>query len=440
MENEETKIPVVDIEALKKELEDFIAVAKKEKEKIESLSSGITTKSEEIELYYKNFSELRTKLADNQTGMQALLDQSTNLKNQIDQVGINAQTQLDQITEKTNSINVKIQEIEGYFGTFTELKTRLSDGQTGLQALLDQSTALKGSIDDLEKKSKTALDNIYENSQSISEKVTEITTYYESTFLPLRKNVDDPKIGIQATLNLATDLKDEIVKAKTSVDQRHKEIQTLAEKSGELKQNAEGSVKEIESLKAKSIEFKDSIGETLDLVTASSLTDSFVKRRDTIAGNTKFWRWATLLSVLLLGASVLYIYYLQNKAVDGFQNWHSWYRYLFTSPLIYLVYLCSKNYTMERNYEERYAFKTVLSTSLQAYIKLLSDKFSDKKDELLSFTLTSIDRIYKEPYEEKDETNEVYGGIKNIFNFGAKNHVSKPQQSNKAEPEQPLTK
>jgi hypothetical protein len=137
-------------------------------------------------------------------------------------------------------------------------------------------------------------------------------------------------------------LKDEIVKAKTSVDQRHKEIQTLAEKSGELKQNAEGSVKEIESLKAKSIEFKDSIGETLDLVTASSLTDSFVKRRDTIAGNTKFWRWATLLSVLLLGASVLYIYYLQNKAVDGFQNWHSWYRYLFTSPLIYLVYLCSK--------------------------------------------------------------------------------------------------
>jgi predicted nucleic acid-binding Zn-ribbon protein len=440
MENEETKIPVVDIEALKKELEDFIAVAKKEKEKIESLSSGITTKSEELELYYKNFSELRTKLADNQTGMQALLDQSTNLKNQIDQVGINAQTQLDQITEKTNSINVKIQEIEGYFGTFTELKTRLSDGQTGLQALLDQSTALKGSIDDLEKKSKTALDNIYENSQSISEKVTEITTYYESTFLPLRKNVDDPKIGIQATLNLATDLKDEIVKAKTSVDQRHKEIQTLAEKSGELKQNAEGSVKEIESLKAKSIEFKDSIGETLDLVTASSLTDSFVKRRDTIAGNTKFWRWATLLSVLLLGASVLYIYYLQNKAVDGFQNWHSWYRYLFTSPLIYLVYLCSKNYTMERNYEERYAFKTVLSTSLQAYIKLLSDKFSDKKDELLSFTLTSIDRIYKEPYEEKDETNEVYGGIKNIFNFGAKNHVSKPQQSNKAEPEQPLTK
>jgi len=427
MENEETKMPVADIEALKKELEDFISVAKKEKEKIETLSSGITTKSEEIELYYTNFSELRTKLADSQTGMQALLDQATNQKNQVDQVGTNAQTQLDQITEKVNSIGIKIQEMETYYGTFAELKNKLGDGQTGLQALLDQSIALKNSIDELETKSKTALDNINENSKSISEQVVEIETFYTSIFLPIREKVEDPKIGIQATLNLATDLKDEIVKTKTSVDQRHKEIQLLTEKSGELKQNAEGSVREIESLKAKSIEFKDSIGETLDLVTASSLTDSFVKRRDKIAKNARFWRWTTLVSVLLLGASVLYIYYLQNKAVDGFQNWHSWYRYLFTSPLIYLVYLCSKNYTMERNYEERYAFKTVLSTSLQAYIKLLSDKFSDKKDDLLEFTLKSIDRIYKEPYEEKDETNEVYGGIKNIFNFGAKNHLTKPK-------------
>ena len=56
---------------------------------------------------------------------------------------------------------------------------------------------------------------------------------------------------------------------------------------------------------------------------------------------------------------------------------------------------------------------------------MLSDKFSDKKEELLKFTLASIERIYKEPYEEKDETQEVYGGIKNIFNFGAKNHISK---------------
>ena len=419
------KNQTVDTETLKKELESFIADAKKEKEKIENLAINISTKSEEIDLYYTGFKDLKAKLADSNTGMQALLDQSTNLKNQVDQVNTNAQTELNQITEKINSINIKIQDMETYHGTFIDLRNKLSNGQTGLQALLDQATTLKNSINQVGTDSSTALEKINTQVISITEKVQEIETYYTTNFLPLKTKVDDPKIGIQATLNIATDLKNEIVKTKTSTDQRFLEIQTLAEKSGELKQNAEVSVKEIEGIKAQSIEFKDSIGETLDLVTASSLTDSFVKRRDTIAKNTKFWKWATLVSVIILGGSVLYIYYLQSKATDGFKDFQSWYRYLFTSPLIYLVYLCSHNYNMERDYEERYAFKTVLSTSLQAYIKLLSDKFSDKKEELLKFTLASIERIYKEPYEEKDETQEVYGGIKNIFNFGAKNHISK---------------
>ena len=419
------KNQTVDTETLKKELESFIADAKKEKEKIENLAINISTKSEEIDLYYTGFKDLKAKLADSNTGMQALLDQSTNLKNQVDQVNTNAQTELNQITEKINSINIKIQDMETYHGTFIDLRNKLSNGQTGLQALLDQATTLKNSINQVGTDSSTALEKINTQVISITEKVQEIETYYTTNFLPLKTKVDDPKIGIQATLNIAIDLKNEIVKTKTSTDQRFLEIQTLAEKSGELKQNAEVSVKEIEGIKAQSIEFKDSIGETLDLVTASSLTDSFVKRRDTIAKNTKFWKWATLVSVIILGGSVLYIYYLQSKATDGFKDFQSWYRYLFTSPLIYLVYLCSHNYNMERDYEERYAFKTVLSTSLQAYIKLLSDKFSDKKEELLKFTLASIERIYKEPYEEKDETQEVYGGIKNIFNFGAKNHISK---------------
>ena len=425
MENEEIKNQTVNTETLKKELESFIVDAKKEKEKIENLAINISTKSEEIDLYYISFKDLKAKLADSNTGMQALLDQSTNLKNQVDQVNKNAHTELNQITEKINSINIKIQDMETYHGTFIELRNKLSNGQTGLQALLDQATTLKNSINQVGTDSITALEKINTQVISITEKVQEIETYYTTNFLPLKTKVDDPKIGIQATLNIATDLKNEIVKTKTSTDQRFLEIQTLAEKSGELKQNAEVSVKEIEGIKAQSIEFKDSIGETLDLVTASSLTDSFVKRRDTIAKNTKFWKWATLVSVIILGGSVLYIYYLQSRATDGFKDFQSWYRYLFTSPLIYLVYLCSHNYNMERDYEERYAFKTVLSTSLQAYIKLLSDKFSDKKEELLKFTLASIERIYKEPYEEKDETQEVYGGIKNIFNFGAKNHISK---------------
>ena len=430
---EENPQEKIDYEKLSKELQEFLSTAKQETEKIQQLSIGITTKTEEIELYYSTFSGLRTKLGDSETGLQALLDKSTNLKNQIQQLSEAAQTQLDQVTERTNAIQTKVKEIEAYHGTFVELRTQLNDGQTGLQALLTQATKLKSEIEQQNTSAQTHLKQITDRVTSITTKVQEIEQYYTATFLPLKTKVDDPKIGIQATLNIATDIKNEIAKTKVSTDERHKEIQALAGKSNELKEGAELSVKEIEEIKTKSDEFKASIGEVLDLVTASSLTDSFIKRRDTIAKNASFWRWMTLASVIGLGLAVLYIYELQSSAADGFKDWHSWYRYLFTSPLIYLVYLCSHNYNMERDYEEKYAFKTVLSTSLQAYIKLLSDKFADKKDDLLKFTLVSIERIYREPYSEADQSQELYGGFKSLFNFGLKNSVSKSKTSTSTE-------
>lgn len=411
MENELTQNKI-DTEALKKELEGYIEIAKKEKSKIEELGVGILTKSQEIELYHTNFVELRTKLQDGSTGLDALYSQATNFKNQVEQVNVSAQTALTQITEKVATTNIKITDIETYFGTFTELKSKLGDGQTGLQALLTQATTLKNGIIQVEVAAQESLKKINTQSISITTKIQEIEDYYTKTFLPIKALVDNPKTGIQATLNVVTDIKNEIVKTKSVTEERRNEIQILTEKSGDLKRQAEESLQEIEAVKTKSNEFKDSIGETLELVTSSSLTDSFVKRRDKIAKNVTFWRWSMLASIILLGASVLYIYYLQNKAPGGFQDLQGWYRYLFTSPLIYLVYLSSHNYNIERDYEERYAFKTVISTSLQAYIKLLSDKFSDKKEDLLSFTLSSIDKVYKEPYGDKDKSRKFSLGNK----------------------------
>lgn len=423
----------VDMDKLKKDLEAFLGVANQETEKIKALSTAISAKAAEIELYYGTYKEARSSFDDSQTGMRALLNESTSLKNQIQQISDSAQTLVNQVTDKVTAVEAKVKEIETYHGTFAELRTKLNDGQSGLQALLTQAIKFNSQIEQQNTTAQNSLKLISEKATSITAKVEEIEQYYTATFLPLKAKVDHPTTGIEAVLNLAIDTKNEIVKAKGVTDARHREIQVLAESSTTLKQGAESSLKEIEAIKETSEGFKNSIGETLELVTASSLTESFVQRRNTISENARFWKWATLLSVIVLGGSVLYIYQLQSNATDGFKDWQSWYRYLFTSPLIYLVYLCSHNYNMERDYEERYAFKTVLSTSLQAYIKLLSDKFEDKKDDLLKFTLASIERIYKEPYSDIDQTQEVYGGFKNIFNFGLKNNLSKSKTSTSTE-------
>lgn len=420
MEDEETKTPSVDIESLKKELEDFITVAKKEKEKIESLSSDIITKSEEIELYYTNFSELRTKLTDNQTGMQVLLDQSLSLKNQIDQAGVNAQTELDQIIEKTNSINVKIKEIEGYYGTFTELKAKLNNGQTGLQVLLDQSTVLKNSIDDLEQKSKNALGDIHEDYHSISAKVKEIETFYTSTFLPLRAKVENEDTGVQAVLGSVSSIKDKIIQTKSGADESFREIKNLADQSLKLKDKSEKSTTEIEKLKQKSAEFKNEIEQTFKIATDVSLANSFNERKKSLEDESTKWlkhlSWSTALLTLVV-ISIYFSQFIPNGPPPS--DWKFWYRFAFTSPIIFYVYFASRNYNKNRDLLEKYAFKFATSLSLQSYAKLLTDNFKEDKhkEELLNFSVRAIDLIYKEPYADKDKTRKFSIGNK-IINIG----------------------
>lgn len=420
MENEEIKNETnVDIEALKKELESFIADAKKEKEKIESLSAGVVTKSEEIELYHTNFVEIRTKLSDGGTGMEALFNQSTNLKNQIDQVNTNAQTELSQITEKVNAINIKIQEMETYFGTFTDLKNKLSDGQTGLQALLDQATVLKNSINQIEVDSQTALEKINTNVLSITEKVAEIETYYTTTFLLIKEKIDNEKTGLQAILGSATNLKNEIVKTKAGTDESFREIKNLTDQSSKLKEQSEKSTTEIEDLKKRSAEFKNDIEQTFRIATDVSLANSFNERKKDLQTESDKWLKNVEYSTLLLVVVVLVIFASQYVGDVEIHDWKFWYRFVFTSPIIFYIAFASHNYSKVRDLLEKYAFKFAASLSLQSYTKLLTDNFQEKehKDELLKFSIRSIDMIYKEPYAEKDKTRKFSIGNR-IINIG----------------------
>lgn len=416
---EETNNPIVNTEALAKELEEFTTVAKKEKEKIEALSVNISTKSEEIELYYTNFSELRTKLADSETGMQALLIQTTNLKTQVEEVNTNAQNHLDQITEKTNAINVKIQEIEGYYGTFSELKVKLSDGQTGLQALLDQSTILKNSVDQLNIDAQGVVEQINKKSTSITEIVQEIENYHTSIFLPLKEKIDDEKTGLQAILGTASNLKDEIIKTKAGTDENFREIKNLNDQSLRLKDQSEQSKNEIDELKKRSVEFKTDIEQTFKIATDVSLANSFNERKKDLEKESAKWLKHLYISTAVLSILVIGIYLTQYIPNGNHPNdWKFWYRFAFTSPVIFYITFASHNYNKVRDLLEKYAFKFATSLSLQSYTKLLTDNFKDQdKDKLLDFSIRTIDMVYKEPYVEKTKTRKFSFGNK-IINIG----------------------
>lgn len=415
-QNEDMKI---DIEKLKKDLEEFVVIAKTEIKKINDLSVGIATKAEEIDLYYDTYKEARTRFDDNETGMRALLDKSINLKNEIQQIEGSTQAQVNQVTERANVVQTKIKEIETYHGVFAELKTKLSDPQTGLQALLSQATNFKSQVEQASVSAQASLKQITDKGASITTKVQEIEQYYTAIFLPLKAKVDDPKLGIQAILGGATTLKDEIVKTKAGTDENYREIKNLTDQSAKLKEQSEASHREIEELKKRSSEFKADIEQTFQIATDVSLANSFNERRKELQGESDKWLKNVEYSTLLLVVLVVGIFLSQYSGEQSVNDWRFWYRFIFTSPVIFYVYFASHNYNRTRDLLEKYAFKFATSLSLQSYTKLLTDNFKEEKhkEELLKFSLRSIDLIYKEPYVEKDKTRKFSVGNK-IINIG----------------------
>lgn len=342
------------------------------------------------------------------------------MKNQIDQVSTSAQGQFDQITEKTKSINIKTQEVENYYGTFTDLKNKLSDGKTGLQPLLDQSAALKNSIDKLNTDAQTGLGQINEKVNSITEKIQEIEDYYTTTFLPLKEKIDDEKTGLQAILGSATNLKNEIVKTKAGTDENFREIKNLKDGSLKLKDQSEKSKNEIEGLKKRSAEFKADIEQTFQIATDVSLANSFNERKKDLEKESAKWLKHLFWSTIALALMVIGIYFSQYIPNGNHpSDWKFWYRFAFTSPVIFYIAFVSHNYNKARDLLEKYAFKFAASLSLQSYTKLLTDNFQDSKykDKLLEFSIRTIDMVYKEPYTEKDKTRKFSVGNK-VINIG----------------------
>ncbi len=128
--------------------------------------------------------------------------------------------------------------------------------------------------------------------------------------------------------------------------------------------------------------------------------------------------WSTGLLALMV-TSIYFSQYIPNGNHPS--DWKFWYRFAFTSPVIFYIAFASHNYSKVRDLLEKYAFKFATSLSLQSYTKLLTDTFQDKeyKDELLKFSLRTIDMVYKEPYieKDKDKTRKFSFGNK-IINIG----------------------
>lgn len=385
-----------------KEIKELQKKAKKQLETVQQLTS--------------DFEVLREKLTNPQGGIEANVTSAQQgnekiqlLKSSSDQLLNTIQTQAQQIDSQVTQANTQLERIT----------TFVKQGETdtvSIQQALTEVTESKTQIESIKKTAMERSATIEENYQAILKNLESVRQAYQG-FIAIKAKIDDPANGLEAALTLANKLKDEISKARASSEDSLQQTKKLEAEINATKSHTDKTRQAIDQTKKTSEQFKDQIAEILKLVTDGSLADGFDARKKELEKSSKRWIIALIISWILLVGAVIYFFHL----IPGRQDilgWEILYRIAFTSPFIFAVIFCTQQHGKIRDLLEKYAFKLTVSLSLQNYIKLLNDSFPEKdfRQHLLQFTLSSIEKIYKEPYLEK---NRKYAfGINKIFNIG----------------------
>ena len=381
----------------------YIAEAKQNLE-----AAKITT--EEIQKYYRVFQELKTKLDNKDSGLDAVLNQTQKNADSVVTLKTNAQKDLQDITDAVTNTRKSIGEMETAFTNFTTSKSKIDDEQTGLLAILNKSQDLKTQTEAVKTAADENLAQIKIALSSVQANIQEMTVAHQE-FTAIKTKIDDAETGLAVVLTKSQNLKQEIDAVKTLADSAFADIKKFRDESQNytneitgFKTQADENTKAIGLLKSQSEDYTNKIVEMYGITTGTTLGNSFNQRKNELGSSENKWFFTLVTSTVVLAIAAMFIYY--TSRVNGVVTTTFWYKLTFTSPLIFFVIFATERYSSERNLLEKYAFKAATALALESYSMVLRNNFKeqDPENRILDFVLNSMTTIYKEPFEHKKET------------------------------------
>ena len=255
----------------------------------------------------------------------------------------------------------------------------------------------------------------------------------ESTELPaeVKANIDNLKSELstlQASYTTTTTYIQEIKSYKESFDEVKETIDKELEAAETQNSTLATYIDEATKLKAKLEEEKKRSGELLDdarntlkLVTNGSLSKVFIERSEERKKARRVWAGVVVLYFIAFVFALNHI--IENVASENGSNGTvaSWsIRLAVSAPFVYFLYFVIKQYSHERDLEEKYAFKALIAQTINNNTKLLKDEFGQlandvnkMNDKILDFTVTSLKAVYREPFKESSIRSKLKINPKN---------------------------
>lgn len=399
------------------------------KEKLTQIRYNFTrSKSivDELEEYYKKFDSIRAQLDDDKNGLEVNLTWSTEKKDEITQLVVDAQAKLDELKTIATSINTEIQEINEGYDEFTPLYEKVTDPTTGLDAVHTSASNYLVKIQALLTTAQTSSTSIETTITDIESKSEEVDDAY-TKFTESLEKVNDPEDGLEAQLEIVKKLARDAATSKNSAETELASVISLKESATENLENIKVSKSEVDKLQKESATLTEDIRNNLDISAADSLSSAITKQRERFDKSVIWWGFGVFATIIIIGLLLGYIYYtlfvgqgdaniLMKKEDAGTILVSVLSKALFASPLIFALYFTTSNFSRVKELRDNYIGKEIAAKNLQAYVKLLRSEFGDFTEKRLAFTLRNMQAIYDDPTLAKKKRRYNIG-VNKIFQF-----------------------
>lgn len=264
---------------------------------------------DELEGYYTKFDEIRTKLDDDTDGLEANEQWSVTKKAEITQLVTDATAKLTELETVKTTAETLIQSIqEIHDDDFEPLSDKITDPTTGLEAIFTSATNYLEKIKAALASTQTDYATTQTTLADIESKNTEIETAYDE-FTEIKAKVDDPENGIEAQYDAIKKFAKDAAQAKNNAENELASVISLKTNATENLENIQESKEQIDTLKQESSTLTEAIRNNLDISTADSLSSALTIQRTSFDTSVKKWGWATALTIVLLAVVLGYIYY-----------------------------------------------------------------------------------------------------------------------------------
>lgn len=313
---------------------------------------------------------------------------------------------------KTDILN-RIKEMELSYNEFREIKGKIESNNWEISQLVENAKQLKKDIETKRNSAEKILEEIDALLTKVNASINEMQVVYDK-FKLIRAQIEDEENGLDAVYNKMTTLEkssktlsNDIKKFRDEALANLNQIKEYNINWGQILWSMKDALKEVKDK-------RDEASNIIDLITDSAFVNSFLHRKvelETSLYKPLGWKWIFIITSI----SITIFFILMFGNLDTILEKSNALalvaaRLSLWAPLYILLWVAISQYSNDRNYIEKYAFKAATATTFRNHTEFLIKKFSITNEhnnkEILAAVCNIISGIYKAPYDEIEDVKE----------------------------------